>query len=125
MQSYSEVCIIKKFKKYQYFDIILLQGPCDGEDRKFTAEFYNAAQYPIDIFWVSNEGKEEKIVSKLAEGGETVIPTKPAHQWIFKGSDNNLDLLASSHGIQSKLFSGCDFGAEDDSTMHVQIRNGN
>ena len=96
-----------------------------GEQDQFEVSFHNRANYPIDIIWKTDTGKEKLMKSKLASGAKIVFVTYSTHRWIFKKSSSNDRLLANANGITDEFFEGCHFKANPNERIIVTISNGN
>ena len=104
---------------------LLSLGQCPGNSAQYFAEFYNAAQDPVDIFWINYKGKEVKYKSCLDQGDKYRQTTYFSHQWIFKDSSDSHSLFANANGMKENIFEGCAFKAEANSIIHVTITEGN
>ena len=96
-----------------------------GKQDQFEVSFHNTANYPIDIIWETDTGKNKLMKSKLAPNSRIVFATYSTHQWIFKRSSSNYRLLANANGITEEFFEGCHFKAKPKERIIVTISNGN
>ena len=93
-------------------------------NNNFTVTFYNAAPYPIDIFWINYENREQLLKSNLTPREELTQITYFTHNWVFKRSSTNESLVAKGNGVQGERFEGCVFGAMDGEPFRVTIMSG-
>ena len=87
--------------------------------------FHNTDNFPIDIIWITDNGKEKLMKSKLPPGAKIVFGTYSTHRWIFKKSSSNDRLLAKANGITDEFFEGCHFNANPKTRVIVTISSGN
>ena len=108
-----------------YFNVLTLFSLVDlcrfGMNDQFTVVFYNSLSFPIDIFWIDLQEKEQKILSNLSPGLEGSATTYFKHKWIFKLSGTDTRLYASANGMEEMFFEGCHFEAQKNSQLRVDV----
>ena len=104
----------------------LIDYRCFFEDvDSYHATFYNSHKHPIDVIWITYDGKEKTYKSKLAPASNFSIDTYFTHQWIFKDSMSKDPLIANANGIVDDVFEGCQFKAQLNQPILVTVSNGN
>ena len=83
--------------------------------------FHNSWPYPVDVFWLPCNEKEELYKSNLEYGEEYDQHTYFDDEWIFKQSNTNIRLLAGANGLTEDIFEGNGFGAQINSVIRVEI----
>ena len=90
----------------------------------FTVQFYNLAEYPIDVIWINSNGNENIYKANLAPKQEYGVNTYFNHHWRLNKTGSGIRLYASANGVKRKVFEGCKFGAVVASTIRVEVLNG-
>lgn len=104
--------------------IIFIYFPVELQSKastaSYTAIFYNAAPYPIDVVWISFQG-EEVTYQHLVPGAEYPQQTYLNHLWVFKTPGHDLRLMANANGVTKHIFEGTAFGAQENTSIRVTI----
>ena len=104
----------------------MIDSRCFFEDEDYyNVTFYNSNKHPINVIWITHEGKEKIYKSKLAPASNFSIITYFTHQWIFKDSIARYPLIANANGIVDDVFEGCNFKARFNQPLLVTVSNGN
>ena len=77
--------------------------------------------YSIDVIWISFKQEEKVYKSNLLPTAKHTRKTYFTHDWIFKQSGTDNRVFASANGVKDETFEGCNFGAEINSEINVQL----
>ena len=104
----------------------MIDPRCFFEDIDFYhVTFYNSHKHPIDVIWITDDGKERIYKSKLPPASNFSIDTYFTHRWVFNDSMSKDPLIASANGIVDDVFEGCQFKARFNQPILVTVSNGN
>ena len=97
------------------------------EKHKFKVVFRNEVTdlAPVNIYWISHQGKEILKRENLAIREEYSTNTYFSHPWIFRKSPSDgRKLIASGNHVQSVIFEGILFLAKPNDKIIVVISDG-
>ena len=96
-----------------------------GKKDKFSAKFHNSDKHPIDILQYDENWNEKIVKSKINPENEFTYETVYSQNFLFKRTNTEKRLKASSNGIVSDVFEGCRFDANPGRLVNVKISYGN
>ena len=96
-----------------------------GKNDEFSVKFYNSDKYPIDVLQYDENWNEKVVKAKINPENEFTYETVFSQNFLFKRTDTEKRLKASSNGIISDVFEGCRFEAKAGRLIDVKIFYGN
>ena len=91
------------------------------DNRQFTATFYNAAPFPVDIIWINYEGIEEVAKSNLIQGDEFEKTTSFNHTFLVKRHGTDVRQSLQANRVTDDIFEGLKFGVTVNTNIRVTI----
>ena len=118
---------LKNVKRdFEIFFIILGLFPrvYNTTKTKFEVVFYNEYSRNIELYWVDKNGIRNQYTSNVAPRSSRIMSSSYFHPWVFESTDNiRLRLFAYTANRNVSIFEGKDFGANNDSVLHVIIND--
>ena len=78
---------------------------------------------PIELYMVDVNGRKSKFTKSLQPKEKQSADTFFTHPWLFRESGRGKRLHAYASGVSNSIFEGAEFGAKNNSVIHIIISN--